>query len=252
MDLWVSAQPSCAMRAACQPEGPVVRLMYVREEDLMKPNRSVPRTAQQVALTVAVLLLAGCGSGAATMAASQTSAATTAAPTPAQPAATPASVAAQATAASGTPSAAPAGTSTGGEVTAAVASALALFERVPRNPQDAAAGYVWLPASETADHLSPEVIARLDALRSAGYFGAGGCAEDYLTGTQNGLTAAPAAISAHGDNGGTVTVLIRRPAAPRPPDLTVVMARRNGHWLATDLASGQGASASIFTSKPHC
>ena len=217
----------------------------------MKSNRNAARTAQQLALTVGVLLLAGCGSGAATTAASQPSAATTAASTPAQPAATPASVATHATASTGTTSATPAGTSTG-EVSEAVASALALFQKVPRNPQDPAAGYVWVPVSQTSGHLSPEVMARLDALRSAGYFGAGGCAEDYLTGTQNGLTAAPTVISAHGDSGGTVTVLIRRPATPRPPDLTVVMARRNGHWLATDLASGQGPTASIFTSKPHC
>ena len=218
----------------------------------MNANRSATRTAQQLALTLGVLLLAGCGSGAATMAASQTSAATTAEPKPAQSAATPASVSTVATASTGTPSATSAGTSTGSDVAGAVSSALALFEKVPRNPQDPASGYVWLPVSETAGHLSPDVTARLDALRSTGYFGAGGCAEDYLTGTQNGLTAAPTVVSAHGDSGGTVTVLLRRPATPRPPDLTVVMARRDGQWLATDLASGQGSSASIFASKPHC
>jgi hypothetical protein len=224
--------------------------MGVREEDFMNANRSATRAAQQLALTLGVLLLAGCGSGAATMAASQTSAATTAEPKPAPAAA--ASVSTAATASTGTPSATSAGTSTGSDVAGAVSSALALFEKVPRNPQDPASGYVWLPVSETAGHLSPDVTARLDALRSTGYFGAGGCAEDYLTGTQNGLTAAPTVVSARCDSGGTVTVLIRRPATPRPPDLTVVMARRDGHWLATDLASGQGSSASIFASKPHC
>jgi hypothetical protein len=226
--------------------------MGVQEEDFMNANRSATRAAQQLALTLGVLLLAGCGSGAATMAASQTSAATTAEPKPAQPAAAVGSVSTAATASTGTPSATSAGTSTGSDVAGAVSSALALFEKVPRNPQDPASGYVWLPVSETTGHLSPDVTARLDALRSTGYFGAGGCAEDYLTGTQNGLTAAPTVVSARGDSGGTVTVLIRRPATPRPPDLTVVMARRDGHWLATDLASGQGSSASIFASKPHC
>ena len=218
----------------------------------MKSNRSAVRTAQELAFTVGVLLLAGCGSGAATIAASPTSAAPATTRTSVAPAATPSPAAAQATASTGAASATPAGTSTSSDVSAAVSSALALFEKVPRNPQDPAAGYVWRPGSATEGHLSPQVTARLDALRSAGYFGASGCAEDYLTGTQNGLTAAPTAISAHADGGGTVTVVIRRPATPRPPDLTAVMASRNGHWLATDLASGTGASASIFTSKPHC
>ena len=218
----------------------------------MQTNRTAAHTARQLAFTLGVMLLAGCGSGAATLGSGSAPAATTASPTPSQPAAAPSSAATSTTTAAGTSPATPAGTSTGGDVTAAVQSALGLFEKVPRNPQDTSAGYVWLPASETASHLSPEVTARLDTLRSSGYFGASVCAEDYLTGTQNGLTAAPTVISAHGGTGGTVTVLIRRPATPRPPDLTVVMALRNGPWLANDLASGDGPSASIFASKPHC
>jgi len=218
----------------------------------MKSNRSAARTARQWAFTAGVLLLAGCGSGAATMAASPTFTATTAASTPPPPSAMPASAANAATTATGTPSATAAATSTGGDETAAVAAALALFQKVPRNPQDASEGYAWQPVSETAGHLSPDVSARLEALRSSGYFGASVCAEDYLTGTQNGLAAAPTVVSAHSDPNGTVTVRIRRPATPPPPDLTVVMTRRNGHWLATDLASGSGSSASIFASKPHC
>jgi hypothetical protein len=114
------------------------------------------------------------------------------------------------------------------------------------------AGYFWGPVSDTAGRLSPDVTVRLDALRHSGYFSDRTCAEDYLTGTQNGLSAAPTVVSAHGDTGGTVTVIIRRPATPRAPDLTVVMTRRDGHWLATDLASGTGPSASIFAAKPHC
>jgi hypothetical protein len=110
---------------------------------------------------------------------------------------------------------------------------------------------VWGPVSDTTGHLSSAVTARLDALRGSGYSDRV-CAEDYLTGTQNGLPAAPTVRSAHGDAGGTVTVVIRRPATPAPPDLTVVMTHRNGVWLATDLASGSGPSASIFATKPHC
>jgi hypothetical protein len=59
-------------------------------------------------------------------------------------------------------------------------------------------------------------------------------------------------VSAREDAGGTVTVVIRRPATPAPPDLTVVLTHRNGVWLATDLASGSGPSASIFATNPHC
>lgn len=213
----------------------------------MNANRSAVRTAHPLAATLGVLLLAGCGSGAATTVANQTSAATTAASTSAPPVATPAPAATRSTR---TPSATSTASSTGADVTGAVSSALGLYEKVPRNPQDPAAGYVWRPVSETAGHLSPEVRARLDTLRSSGYFGAGGCAEDYLTGTQNGLSAAPSSVSAHGNSDGTVTVLLRRPATPRPPDLTVVLAHRNGHWLATDLTSGDGPS--IFAGKPHC
>jgi hypothetical protein len=156
-----------------------------------------------------------------------------------------------ATSAVGTTPAPAAGTSSG-EVTAAVRSALGLFEKVPRNPQDASAGYVWGPVSDTSDHLSAAVTSRLEALRGSGYFSDRVCAEDYLTGTQNGLPAAPTVRSAHGDTAGTVTVVIRRPATPAPPDLTVVMAQRNGVWLVADLASGTGPSASIFATKPHC
>jgi hypothetical protein len=156
-----------------------------------------------------------------------------------------------ATSAVGTTPAPAAGTSSG-EVTAAVRSALGLFEKVPRNPQDASAGYVWGPVSDTTGHLSASVAGRLAALRSSGYFSDRVCAEDYLTGTQNGLPAAPTVRSAHFDTAGTVTVVIRRPATPAPPDLTVVLAHRNGVWLVADLASGSGPSASIFATKPHC
>ena len=147
---------------------------------------------------------------------------------------------------------APAASTSSGDMTAAVQAALGLYEKVPRNRQDASAGYVWGPVSDTTGHLSPAVTARLDALRGSGYFSDRVCAEEYLTGTQNGLPAAPTVVSARRDAGGTVTVVIRRPATPAPPDLTVVLTQRNGVWLGSDLASGSGPSASIFATKPHC
>jgi hypothetical protein len=98
------------------------------------------------------------------------------------------------------------------------------------------------------------LIARLDQLSSAGYFGdappSGVCGEDYITGTQNGLFVAPQVLSANANPNGTVTVVIRRGSPP--PDFTVTMGFANGTWLATDLASGTGPSASVFSAKPNC
>jgi hypothetical protein len=227
----------------------------------MKPNPVAtaapvnPRATRALVVTFAVLLIAGCGSAAGTGAADGASrwvASPPAAPAPASQApATPSVALSTATTAGGT-TPAPAASTSSGDVTAAVQSALGLYEKVPRNPQDPSAGYVWGPVSDTTGHLSAAVTARLDALRGSGYFSDRVCAEDYLTGTQNGLPAAPTVRSAHEDAGGTVTVVIRRPATPAPPDLTVVMTQRNGVWLASDLASGSGPSASIFATKPHC
>ena len=222
----------------------------------MKPNPgapaapAAPRAIRPLVFTLTVMLLAGCGSAAATRVAEGASAST--ASPPAAPSAASLSVAlSTATTAVGTTPAPAAGTSSG-EVTAAVRSALGLFEKVPRNPQATSAGYLWVPASDTTGHLSAAVTSRVEALRSSGHFSDRICAEDYLTGTQNGLPVAPTVRSAHGDPAGTVTVVIRRPATPAPPDLTVVMAHRDGVWLAADLASGTGSSASIFATKPHC
>jgi hypothetical protein len=224
-----------------------VRFISVREEDLMKLNITAPPAAQLLPVGLVVMLLAGCGSGAATLAADPASAPTTSSATKPEPAAT-----SPATTVAGSPVAmTPTETETG-DVAAAVQSALALFAKVPRNPNDVTAGYYWGPAVDTTGHLSPDVTARLTALRRDGYFSDRVCAEDYLTGTQNGLPAAPTVVSAHRETAGTVAVVIRRPATPKPPDLTVVMTRRNGTWLATDLASGSGPSASIFAAKPHC
>ena len=102
--------------------------------------------------------------------------------------------------------------------------------------------------------FAPALIARLKDLSSSGYFGDAGpsavCAEDYLTATQNGLFAAPQILSATAETDGRVTVVIDR-GSPQP-NLTVTMTQQNAAWLATDLASGSGPSASIFSAKPNC
>jgi hypothetical protein len=198
------------------------------------------------------MLLAGCGSAATSRVADGASSSTSGPPAIPAPAASSSATPPVATSAAVGTTPAPATSTSSGDVTAAVESALGLFQKVPRNPMDASAGYVWISVSDTASHLSPAVTARLDALRRSGYFGDRVCAEDYLTGTQNGLPAAPTVRSARSGADGTVTVVIRRPATPAPPDLTVIMTRSSGVWLAADLASGSGPSASIFATKPHC
>lgn len=118
---------------------------------------------------------------------------------------------------------------------------------------------VWGGCTQVAGNFAacpfaPALVARLNSLSSTGYFGdappAGVCGEDYITGTQNGLFVAPQILSATGETNGTVTVVIERGSPP--PNLTATMSLVNGVWLATDLASGSGASASIFSAKPDC
>jgi hypothetical protein len=97
------------------------------------------------------------------------------------------------------------------------------------------------------------LIARLKYLSSTGYFGdapPGVCGEDYLTATQNGLFVAPQILSATAEANGTVKVVIDR-GSPLP-NFTATMVEGNGAWLATDLASGTGPSASIFSTRPNC
>ena len=131
-------------------------------------------------------------------------------------------------------------------------TALELFVEDP-----ALAGH-WVPCSNYDDvasacPLSVTVKARLAGLRTGGYFAdtpPGVCGEDYISGTQNGFNNAPQVLSAVvGANGG-VTVVIQR--APGRSNLTAVMTETNGTWLASDLASGTGPSASIFSAKPNC
>jgi hypothetical protein len=102
--------------------------------------------------------------------------------------------------------------------------------------------------------LSATVKARLASLTSSGYFAdvpPGRCGEEYISGTQNGLNQAPTALSAVAQSNGSVTVVIQR-GPSSPPNLTAVMTDQDGTWLATDLASGTGPSASIFSAQPSC
>lgn len=206
------------------------------------------RAARLLALTLAVVLLAGCDSGVVSLTTDRAGSPSASSPTLPEPVA---STSSAAFTAPSPPSATTSGPSSG-DVTAAVQSALGLFEKIPRNPEQPSAGYMWGPAGDTSGHLSRDVVARLAALHNIGYFSDRVCAADYFTGSQNLLPAAPTVVSAHGDAGGTVTVVIRRPVSPPRPDLTVVMSRDNGVWRAIQLATGEGPSSSIFAARPNC
>jgi hypothetical protein len=137
------------------------------------------------------------------------------------------------------------------DVAAASAAALTIFFAVPGQTPE-----VWLPCSAHAANFadcpfSAAVIAGLNHLTSIGFGGdATGCGEDYITGTQNGLNRAPHVLSAVADASGSVTLVIQR--GPPPPNFTVTMTRENGYWVASDLASGTGPDASMFSAKPNC
>jgi hypothetical protein len=115
---------------------------------------------------------------------------------------------------------------------------------------------VWFPCSARASNFadcpfSTTVIDGLNHLTASGFGGdATGCGEDYITGSQNGMFRAPQILSAVGEAGGNVTVIIQR--GPQTPNFTATMTRENGQWLATDLASGTGPNASLFSAKPNC
>ena len=134
---------------------------------------------------------------------------------------------------------------------AARTAALTIFFAAPGQTPE-----VWLPCSARATNFadcpfSAAVIAGLNHMTSSGFGGdATGCGEDYITGTQNGLNTAPQVVSATADSNGNVTVVIQR--GPPPPNFTVTMTSENGHWVASDLASGSGPSASMFSAKPNC
>jgi hypothetical protein len=141
------------------------------------------------------------------------------------------------------------------DVAGAQQSALAMFVKNPRVLNDPQAGYIWSGGPSTARHLSAQVNARFSQLQSTGFFSdAGKCGEDYFSHSQNGLTSAPVVLSAVAGADGRVTVVIHREGlgGSVSPNLTAVMADENGTWLATDLASGAGPDASIFSANPNC
>lgn len=139
------------------------------------------------------------------------------------------------------------------DVAAAGAAALTIYYALPGQDPE-----VWVPCSQqgadfTKCPFADSVKTRLRALSSAFYFAdgpPGKCGEDYITGTQNGLFTQPKMLSSVANADGSVTVVIRR--GPPPPDFTVTMTYNGGAWQATDLASGTGASASIFSATPNC
>ena len=137
------------------------------------------------------------------------------------------------------------------DVSSARAVALTIFFALPGQTPE-----VWLPCSARAENMSDcpfssAVKDRLNALSAAG-FGSDappGCGEEYITATQNGLFTEPQVLSAAADANGRVVVVISRDMSP---NLTVTMTQGSGSWLASDLASGSGPSASIFSAKPNC
>jgi hypothetical protein len=137
------------------------------------------------------------------------------------------------------------------DVAAARAAALTIFVAAPGQTP-----HVWLPCSANAADFadcpfSAAVIAGLNHLTSIGFGSdATGCGEDYIAGTQNGLNTAPEVVSAVPGASGNVIVVIRR--GPPPPNFTATMTLENGRWVATDLASGIGPEASMFSAKPNC
>jgi hypothetical protein len=133
------------------------------------------------------------------------------------------------------------------DVAGAQRAALGLF--VAESPSH------WVACSNSdnwaACPLTAAVKARLADLTSKGYFGdVGGCGEEYISHTQNGFNNAPMALSAVAAANGSVTVVIQR--TPGQPNLTAVMTEANDVWLTSDIASGTGPSASIFSAKPNC
>jgi hypothetical protein len=154
---------------------------------------------------------------------------------------------------SATPSATPVPASTP-DMAAARTAALAIFFALPGQAPE-----VWVPCTTggnannfAACPFTAAIKARLNYLSSTG-FGSDvppGCGEDYITGTQNGLNTAPQILSAVADANGSVIVIIQR--GPQPPNFTVTMTLENGLWLASDLASGTGPTASVFSAKPNC
>jgi hypothetical protein len=182
--------------------------------------------ARSLLSAVAVVTLVGCGAGSATVGGS---------PTP-----------------TSVPSASPVASPTP-DLDAARAAALKIIVPLPGTSG------VWVGCTQVASDFAAcpftaALIARLKQLSSSGYFGdappSGVCGEDYLTGTQNGLFAAPQILSTTANPDGTVSAVIQRGSSV--PNLTATLSLDGSAWLASDLASGSGPSASIFSAKPNC
>jgi hypothetical protein len=147
---------------------------------------------------------------------------------------------------SATPTATPAP-----DVAAARTAALTIFAAVPGQTPE-----VWAPCSARASNFadcpfSAAVIDGLNHVTTSGFENdATGCGEDYITATQNGLNTAPQVLSAVAEANGNITIIIQR--GPISPAFTVTMTREDGKWVATDLASGTGPNASLFSAKPNC
>ena len=165
----------------------------------------------------------------------------------------PSSVSSSPTTESPTPSVTPSPTSAV-DVSAAAKAALGLWAKYPNNLNDPSAGYFWSGVPLAKSPMSKALKARLIQLRAAGYFSDqdGKCGEDYINGTQDALPSEPKVVSAEANANGMVAVVVARSPKPPPPNLTVTMTERDGVWLATDLASGTGPSASIFSRRPNC
>ncbi len=147
------------------------------------------------------------------------------------------------------PGAATSPTPTPADVAGAERSALGLFLIDPTAPNH------WVACSSAdswnACPLTGPVKDRLAALTTSGFFGdAGACAEEYISGAQNGLSSPPKVVSAQLEADGSISVVINRDASL--PNLTAVMSPEGDAWVASDLASGTGPAASIFSTKPNC
>lgn len=136
------------------------------------------------------------------------------------------------------------------DIDAAKAAALTLFVKVDAN--------FWAPCPSTDNYaacpLSKAVKDRLATLDRSNYFysGPGGhCGGDFISNSTNGLQTEPRVVSALADASAHVTVVIER-ANTQIPELTAVMSKEGSKWLATDLASGSGPNASIFSANPNC
>ncbi len=213
------------------------------------PTPLSARHGAAVLVVAGLLAMTGCSSSSAP---GSSSAPPTSSPSASQ------STSSSVTSPSSTPSQSPTSVATSdvpqaADVRAAAAAALHLYTRTPNNLDDPSAGYVW--SSDPTDPqvpLSAQLRSRLAVLTARDWFSDQHCGENYIDGNQVGLTRAPTVVSAIGEPGGTVQVVLRGYLNSEHRDLIVVMSEVDGSWLATDLRRGHGADASIFSAQPAC